>query len=175
MTIFAWLILDLLIVSFVEYAAHRWLLHRRILDAFWFPHTLHHKRYYRVFNHESDPIGRELNLRIRWRDTAYALLLTSPLFFLSPTGYAILFALAWLQRWGWNAIHAEMHLHENRCFARLRIYQALAKYHFLHHQHPDRNFNVTLPLFDALLKTRARATAADERKWSALEAGGQDQ
>lgn len=165
MSILLWLILDLLIVSFAEYCAHRWLMHRPAIDAFSLPHMKHHAVYYQQFDYEPDPRGKHLNLRIGWTDTLLACLVASPLALVSLRGYAILFALALCQRWTWNAIHSEMHLAEGRWFAHLALYQWLAHRHFLHHRHPDRNYNVTLPLMDLLFGTRARETPRDRFRW----------
>lgn len=168
MSIVLWLIADLLIVSLAEYCAHRWLMHKQTIEAFHFPHALHHGRYYRRFDYEPELRGRYLNLRIGWLDTILACLMASPLALVSLRGYGILFALALCQRWTWNAIHSEMHLNEGRWFASWRVYQWLAHHHFLHHRHTDRNFNVTLPLMDLLFGTRARETGRDRSVWRAI-------
>ena len=169
-----WLPLGLVLVSFAEYAAHRWLMHRWLLYAFWFRHSiLHHGRYYRTFDDEPHPVGREVNLRIAWGDTLLACALAAPLGFVSLDGLAVLYALAILHRWTWNAIHAEMHLCEGRWFTRCpgvrHVYDWLRWKHFLHHQQPNRNFNVTLPLFDFLFCTDARPRAEDYVAWAKLQ------
>ena len=41
------------------------------------------------------------------------------------------------------------------------IYRFLARYHWLHHRYPDKNFNVVFPLADYVLGTRARANDVD--------------
>lgn len=165
MSFLLWLPLNLVIVSLVEYSAHRWLMHEPHVDAFWFPHAMHHSKYYRQFNHEPNLLGKYYNLRITWSDTLLACVFASPLLFLSVSAYLILFVLALLHRWTWNAIHSEMHLNEGRWFSNLKIYKGLRWLHFLHHRHPGRNFNVTLPLFDWVFRTQAIATKPDLEEW----------
>jgi sterol desaturase/sphingolipid hydroxylase (fatty acid hydroxylase superfamily) len=38
----------------------------------------------------------------------------------------------------------------------------MARHHFLHHRHPDKNFNVAFPIGDWIFGTVARADENDE-------------
>jgi sterol desaturase/sphingolipid hydroxylase (fatty acid hydroxylase superfamily) len=62
----------------------------------------------------------------------------------------------------WNQVHLEMHKPEKRFFAEWRIYKFMARHHFLHHRHPDKNFNVAFPIGDWIFGTVARADEDDE-------------
>jgi sterol desaturase/sphingolipid hydroxylase (fatty acid hydroxylase superfamily) len=55
-----------------------------------------------------------------------------------------------------------MHKPEKRFFAEWRIYKFMARHHFLHHRHPDKNFNVAFPIGDWIFGTVARADENDE-------------
>ena len=61
----------------------------------------------------------------------------------------------------WNHIHLEMHKPEQRNFSTWPIYRFLARYHWLHHRYPDKNFNVVFPLADYVLGTSACANEVD--------------
>jgi len=54
-----------------------------------------------------------------------------------------------------------MHKPEQRFFSTWPIYKFLARYHWLHHRSPDKNFNVVFPLADYVLGTLAKANAVD--------------
>ena len=58
----------------------------------------------------------------------------------------------------WNQIHMEMHKPEKRFFSHWSTYKFLARYHYLHHRYPNKNFNVVLPLADYVLGTHIRAS-----------------
>ena len=69
------------IISFVEYVFHRYLMHEGLpewvyrlvpyLRAVLSEHRLHHRLYYQQrFDYEPDPVGYELNLRIHWHHSA---------------------------------------------------------------------------------------------------------
>jgi sterol desaturase/sphingolipid hydroxylase (fatty acid hydroxylase superfamily) len=53
-----------------------------------------------------------------------------------------------------------MHKPEQR-LQRLAIYRFLARYHGVHHRHPNRNFNVRVPAADYVLGTSVRANERD--------------
>lgn len=65
--------------------------------------------------------------------------------------------------WAWNKIHLEMHKPEQRGFSKWPIYKFLARYHWMHHKYPDKNFNVVFPFADYVLGTHAWATAEDRQ------------
>jgi sterol desaturase/sphingolipid hydroxylase (fatty acid hydroxylase superfamily) len=51
-----------------------------------------------------------------------------------------------------------MHKPEKRFFSDWPVYKFLGRHHYLHHKHPDKNFNVVLPLADYVLGTIIRAS-----------------
>ena len=76
-------------------------------------------------------------------------------------GALILIGTVTAHHWIWNKIHLEMHKPEQKPFSNWPIYKFLARYHYLHHKYPDRNFNVVFPLADYILGTHANAREAD--------------
>lgn len=130
----------LLVFSFIEYAAHRWLFHGNT-GPFEAGHTRHHV----------DPLGYD----------ALPFFLP-PLFMASlaaiaaiavPGGYALL--LAGTIAGGYAAYglsHVVIHVHRFQS----PLLRRWAGFHNIHHYHPDSNFGVTTGLWDLLLGTRYR-------------------
>ena len=156
-------------MSFIEYAIHRWLMHRPSAGFFaqiFHRHVrLHHGKFYKTFNHEADLFGRRVNLHI---DGYFAAAMSLPLVcVLAWAGLWWAANVAWLIPVGhaiiWSHIHEEMHdpASPGRFFSRWRLFRFLRMYHFLHHQHRQQNFNVVLPLWDYVLRTAAVATEED--------------
>ena len=130
--------LGLLIYSFLEYVFHRWLFHN---GPAWFSdgHNQHHV----------NPIGYD---SLPFFLPALVSLGLARLYMLvMPTGVALLVAATVtfgyvLYGLGHFAIH-----HVRFRNPLLRRWAAL---HHIHHYHPDRNFGVTTPLWDILLRTK---------------------
>ncbi len=70
-------------------------------------------------------------------------------------------AVVTFHHWVWNKIHLEMHKPEQRKFSHWPVYKFLARYHWLHHKYPNKNFNVVFPLADYLLGTSVQASSSD--------------
>lgn len=165
--------LNIPIWSVVEWWVHRTVMHRRVLprfayglryfdDAYTNHAVLHHQTHYNVYDYEPDDHGRELNLRFYLSDVLSANLLLGPLHALylvvNPLGSLVLVTIIVAYGFAWNTLHAEMHIPTNRWYFRQPLFRFLNRHHFMHHMHPDRNFNVVLPLSDYLLGTVARPT-----------------
>jgi sterol desaturase/sphingolipid hydroxylase (fatty acid hydroxylase superfamily) len=75
----------------------------------------------------------------------------------------------------WNAFHCAMHRRGPPWYVRIPPiswwFKYVEYYHFLHHQHRDKNFNAWLPLWDWLLGTLAQETQLDRRVWQLMEDG----
>ena len=136
---FLWLVLcGLLIFSLIEYAVHRWLFHGPF-EVFEQGHRRHHEK----------PRGDDA-LPFFLPPLAY-LLLAALLTRLMSTGSALLLGgsiAAGYAAYGWS--HWIIH---NRRF-RLPAVRNWAAAHHIHHNHPERNFGVTSPLWDLLLRTQ---------------------
>jgi sterol desaturase/sphingolipid hydroxylase (fatty acid hydroxylase superfamily) len=75
----------------------------------------------------------------------------------------------------WNKFHELMHFYTSPWYLRLpgagAWYRYVEYFHFLHHQHRDKNFNAFLPLWDLLLGTQATETPLDQEVWRRVNLG----
>lgn len=175
-----WVLASVALLSFIERFIHRFLMHRRVfpralyrrlpfLQSYQTAHAvLHHATYYRRFNFEPDPVGRETDLRlgpetaIRLYAGVSPLVLALGLF--DPLGAAVFSVLAIGYMYLWGLLHREMHVPASRLLQSLAAYRFLARYHFLHHRYPHLNFNLLNPLADVTFGTVARAAPRDIRE-----------
>jgi hypothetical protein len=167
----AWFAVWFVAMSFVEHHAHRRWMHRKGPAHRWFPGiyrrhaVLHHRTYYRKFNHEPDPAGRVLNIRFEVLPSlpiaAAAALAILPF---SVIAASMLCLAIFAHHAIWNAAHGEMHDPRGRFFARWRAYRFLARYHWMHHTYPGKNYNVVLPLADFVWGTHLAPSAKDRRR-----------
>lgn len=175
------LLLSYALVSFVEHVIHRNLMHRHKLPKLVYklvPHlhivhsdhaVEHHGRFYKEFDWEPDPEGREVNLAIRVQDTAFLGIGQLPIFIgaalFSPilcASYALVGATHNLV---WSKVHREMHIPDDKNgFKRWRAYRFLARHHFMHHVHPTTNLNVVFPFADWILGTVSKPRQRDVRE-----------
>lgn len=155
MCIVSWLI----IMSFAEYAIHRWLMHRKrwlLGDVFRRHVTLHHSKYFKIFDKEDDAVGRTTNIRL---EAWFSLLVGTPIWltlaYLELWDWLVVgMVVVTLHAWLWSLIHNEMHNPTNVWWSYSPIYRYLREYHRRHHESPHYNFNVVLPLFDFIFFTR---------------------
>jgi hypothetical protein len=170
------------LMSFVEWLLHRKVMHLRGLPR-WaysaFPslgdvqhaHAVqHHVRFYNQFDHEPDFVGRHYNITL---DVALGVVGLAPLWgaflLLSVAAGVTALACVLLHHLTWNLIHNEMHNPSGARWAKTRLFKYLARYHYLHHAHPARNYNVVCPLADWVLGTRAAEDVSDIIELSRLD------
>lgn len=165
--IVGWCLLSAVLISFIEHQVHQKLMHRRSIASFkrtFEAHAIvHHKNHYsKIFSDAPVPPGEDKEIRLTVRKAPIkALPVALCLALFSWLGAAIFVATFVFHHWVWNNIHLEMHKPEQRIFSTWTIYKFLARNHWLHHQYPDKNFNVVFPLADYILGTLAHANAAD--------------
>ena len=175
-----WILASIVLLSFVERFVHRVLMHRRTLPAALYQYlaflddyqqahaVLHHRKYYRQFNFEPDPVGREIDLRlgpytaVRLYAGVFPMVLA--LAMVDLLGAAVFSVVAVAYMYSWGLIHREMHVPTSRVLKKLAMYRFLARYHYLHHRYPRLNFNLLNPLADFLLGTVARPMPCDIRE-----------
>lgn len=170
------LIVAIVLGSFFEHAIHKSLMHRespffrkkRFFANLFRSHALlHHGKYYKQFDHEDDPVGREESIIFAPQEIIAIQLMLLPIFFLialvSPVFGFCLLIVAFIHNNLWNIIHREMHQPKKPFWARWLAYRFLARYHFLHHRHTAKNYNVVFPFADYVFHTNAVATAEDIR------------
>ncbi|MEI6712671.1 MAG: sterol desaturase family protein [Verrucomicrobiota bacterium] len=156
------LILWLPVSSFVEWAFHRYVMHRPF-GLFAYPfrdHALGHHRVFRADHtyHLSKPADRGAILMGWWSGPVLSLIGALP---------ALPLALAsenWVIYWGaasgaalyycaYQYLHWCMHVPKGRTIEKKQWFRRLNAHHLLHHRYMHRNFNVVLPLADVLLGT----------------------
>jgi hypothetical protein len=132
---------------------------KRIFEA----HAIvHHGHYSTIFSDEPVPSGEDKEIRLTVRKAPIkAILFAAMIALMSWQGAAVFVAAMIFHHWAWNRVHLEMHKPEHRVFSPWPVYKFLARYHCLHHRHPDKNFNVVFPLADYVLGTRVQANEGD--------------
>lgn len=134
----ATLVAGLLFFSFIEYAFHRWLFHG--------PHGPMQRGHWQ---HHVDPLGHDsLPFFVA---PVLMLSATALLALVVPTTIAMLLAGAIASGY---SIYGLTHLLIHRHRFTYPLARRWAASHHIHHAHPDRNFGVTTPLWDILLRTR---------------------
>ena len=166
-----WVVFSCIVMSFFEHQVHRRLMHRKNFLSVRFTsfkrmfeaHALmHHTHYSKIFSDEPVAPGEDREIRLTVRKAPIkALPIAALIAVVSWEGAAIFVAAMTFHHWAWNKIHLEMHKPEHRGFSTWPIYKFLARYHCLHHRHPDRNLNVVFPLADYVLGTHVRANEGD--------------
>jgi hypothetical protein len=169
--LFGWFIFSCVLMSFIEHQVHCRLMHHRHfmsklitpLNKTFENHAIkHHSIYSKNFSDEAIPPGTDKHIRLRVKEGLIEGLPVALLLSLISIEGAIIFEMVvCLHHFCWNQIHLEMHKPEQMGFSRWPVYKFLARYHWLHHRYPDKNFNVVFPLADYVLGTSARANAVD--------------
>jgi hypothetical protein len=170
-----------IVLSFVEFFVHRFLMHKRILPrlvyrcipgfvtVFQNHAVLHHGRYYKVFNHEDDPHGRRTSIRLDlWIALLGGGLFWAATYPLDPVVGPVFASVALLHHLAWNCIHEEMHNPRPRWFARTRFFRFFAHYHWMHHRYPGKNYNVVFPGADFVFGKHQKPSEADVAQMQAI-------
>lgn len=170
MTLLGWFVFWFFAMSFIEHLAHRHFMHRKSPFHKWFPEVyerhaiLHHRRYYKVFNHEPDDYGRTLNIHIDILPSLpISLVLAAFGLLVSWQCSSMILVAVLVHHVIWNIIHEEMHDPKGWFFASWRLYRFLARYHWMHHRYPGKNYNVVLPLADFVWGTYLKPSAKDNQ------------
>lgn len=160
-----YIIFCIILMSFIEYVAHRWFMHNKHLGKIWKglhpifeKHTmLHHRRFYRIFDDEPDPAAKYINLKFDTASHVAGALPLAALFWLISPALAITFLVVIaLHAQLWNFLHSEMHIPKGAWFSKFGVYKYLRDYHECHHDHPNKNYNVVIPLMDFVFGTYRR-------------------
>jgi hypothetical protein len=164
-----WTIFSCILMSFIEHQVHSQLMHRRSFATFqktFEAHAgTHHGHYTKIFSDEPVPRGEDKEIQLTVRKAPIkALPFAAVIALFSWQGAIIFICTVVFHHWAWNKIHLEMHKPESRGFSRWPVYKFLARYHWLHHRYPDKNFNVVFPFADYILGTCAKPNQADLTK-----------
>ncbi len=164
LSLVGWLVFALLLMSLIEYAAHRWPMHSRpfvrrfpfLWRTFEAHAVLHHGRFYRKdFSYDADPAANHINIDLSIGFNVLGLAIVwVPLLLVSPLGGLTLAAVAGLHALVWSVVHREMHDAKGRWYASNAYFRYLAAYHHTHHLNPGTNFHAVLPpLWDVVFRT----------------------
>jgi hypothetical protein len=163
-----WLTIPLafLYANLVEYAGHRWVMHRKVpgLGLIYQRHAGQHHRFFTDQDMALDG----------WQDCkvvlfpavlmvfffgAFAAPLGLLLAWLTTTNTALLFVIVALGYYlNYELLHLAYHLPEDSRVQRLPLLQRLRRLHHRHHEPKlmaHANFNITYPIGDWLFRTRA--------------------
>lgn len=162
--------LTLLLVNFAEYYAHRWLGHRktRLGSLFYKRHTGdHHSFFLDTAMAYRDSRDWRVVLFPSYLIIAFCLGLALPgallLKELASPNVAYLYVVAAIGGYLlYEVLHFSYHIPRDhmaaKCFALVPGWRALRNSHCVHHRRDamtEKNFNITFPVFDYLLGTRA--------------------
>lgn len=157
--------------SLIEYAVHRFLMHRmrmakrlhsKVLESLCYKHmALHHKRDYK---HSSDEPDDDI-LMVTIISFLPACTIGAAAYMVDPFTCKLMILFGMIYGAFWWFVHLEMHRAKGRFFSRTAIYRYLEMQHQLHHVYPSKNFNLLLPLGDWLFGT---LPTKDERSKASL-------
>lgn len=151
------LVIVYILLSFLEYAGHRWFLHKmslarrfdsRLLREICFNHMAkHHKRSYRHSDRERD----DEPVQIVVLGLILGLFCCLILYPLDPQTTKLFVVCSMLHATVAWFVHLEMHRRTGKFYSKWRVFLYLEQKHILHHRHPGSNYNVILPLWDWIL------------------------
>lgn len=173
-----WLIISMVLMSFVEHQVHCQLMHHRnflskrkkSFQRIYEAHVLdHHQHYSKEFCDQPVAPGadREIRLNVH-RAPIKALPFAVLIAPISLLGAVIFLSVVIFHHWIWNKVHLEMHKPESKFFSTWSVYRFLARHHYLHHRYQGKNFNVVFPFADYVFGTIASATADDVEQMKRL-------
>lgn len=167
-----WFLFSCVCMSFIEHQVHSRLMHRKnflsdrsaVFKKIFESHSIVHHGHYAT-SYTDEPVARGSDREIRLnplRGVFKALPFACVFAIVSWKGAVIFVGTVVWHHLVWNQIHLEMHKPEGRFFSRWRLYKYLARYHYLHHCHPNKNFNVVFPLADFILGTHVSTVSEKE-------------
>lgn len=171
--IVAWFVGMAVLMSIIEHQVHARMMHKRpklfflrdlkVRKKIFTSHAIeHHRQYLKDFHDEPVPHGEDRGIRLNvFEGLIESLPVTIVLAPFTTIGALMFPCVVMLHHLMWNLIHLEMHKPKGMFFSQWPIYKKLAQHHFLHHRHPDKNFNVFLLVGDWLFGTMATPTEAD--------------
>jgi len=172
MIILSYIVLSVLLMSFIEWSIHKYVMHKELwpLSKEYRNHTLqHHGRFYQTFNYEEDEVGRQFGLKL---SILWNLIAASPIliimYLICPLFCYIFIGVVIFHHLTWNVIHDEMHNETYGFIKYMPGYKFLEWHHYLHHRHVNKNFNIVFPIFDYVMGTVAKPTDKDLEIYASL-------
>lgn len=168
---FGWLLFSCCLVSFIEHQVHAQLMHKKNplssrdkgFEKVFKSHAIvHHGHYSQIFTDEPVAPGEDKEIRLTVLKAPIKTLPFTILIAIFSWQCALFFvATVLVHHWIWNKIHLEMHKPEGKGFSNWAPYRFLARHHYLHHVHPNKNFNVVFPFADYILGTNVKASNSE--------------
>ena len=159
--------------SLGEYWLHLAILHNPKAKGFYKAHTVHHKTYpIGHFNFPRHPGLRHKNIVICLEHIlVFMLPLALILIPFWPELSITLVVFSTLHYFYYNKVHTAMHLRHRITWMPKRIQELIFFTHFMHHQHPQKWFPVSLPfIWDWVLGTACPMTEKDKHEWEVVKA-----
>jgi hypothetical protein len=181
LSILLYIVLSEIIFSFAEHQTHQNIMHKRFLPEWIYKkypkifqevfegHAIrHHAIWYRQFDFELHPEGKDDNIRFRLGEIIVALICFLPItclfYLISPLAGVTFVVTLLVHALTWNTIHSQMHLPKATFFADWGVFRWLAIHHYLHHQLTNKNYNIVCPLADYVLGTKIQPRMRDLRE-----------
>ena len=159
MTIILYVLLSYVILSFVEYFGHRWIMHSPRGVKFQQHAVLHHGHYF-PRGHFLWSAGEDEAAHFISIGTGPLPLWTSPiiliLFAISREWAVVFLAMTIFHGALWTMIHREMHFARRGWLERSPVFRFLYHYHRVHHDQHRFNYNGLMPLADFVFRTYQR-------------------
>lgn len=170
-----YIFLSIIILSFMEWLLHRYVMHREhwISRISFRNHAhYHHREFFDTFNKEENEVGKQFNMKM---DAMENFIFGTPIwivaYLLSPAFCYTLFAVFIFQQMTWNLAHVEMHNPTSRWVRWFPYFTFIEEYHWLHHKYPGKNYNVVFPIFDYIMGTHINPTVKDTWQMRAEKIG----
>jgi hypothetical protein len=175
------IVLSETIFSFAEHQMHENFMHKKVLPRRFYqkPYMIlqeifeghavrHHGVWYRDFDFEANPEGKNDNIKFRLVDILIVLTCLLPIaclfFSFSLLAGVTFIVMLLIHAFLWNTMHSQMHLPQPVFFADWSIFRWLAVHHYMHHQFTNKNYNIVVPLADYILGTKIEPRRKDLRE-----------
>ena len=168
------------VFSMTEIMAHGYLMHKKLFpplvhnllpkaeEIYQFHEVRHHRKFYRQFDFEPDPVGKYENLLLRRSHIIVIGLFLMPLAFtllyISLVSAITFIVCCVIHNIVWGLAHTQMHIPKNVFWRDWSYFRLIARHHFMHHQDPSKNFNIVIPLADFLFGTYKKPCFGDIRE-----------
>lgn len=147
-----WLVLSIGIVAVIEYVAHRYFMHRPMLDRLGLKGVFHN---HAVVHHKHNRLDVNVDLPVKTH-----FLWGAPLLLLVGAcdwmGAVVLASCFVLHAVTWTSLHRAIHDLEENWTRKVPWFSRWKRHHEVHHQHPSRNFGAVFIFTDYLFGTAAR-------------------
>jgi hypothetical protein len=162
---------SVVLMGLVEHQCHQTAMHKKhslskyitVLEKVFKHHAvLHHSEYKAAFADVPLPKGEDHGIQLNFVEGFFEALPFSLMLAVVSVPTAIIFeGVVACHHLIWNNIHLNMHRPVKRFFSEWKAYKYLTRHHYMHHVHPDRNFNVVLPFGDIVFGTMHKPTPAE--------------